>query len=54
MKKVKVTVANNQVLHLERNQWDYWLWDGGKFMSFRKAGKKVKLAVHWILMIEDE
>ena len=34
MKKVKVTVANNEILHLERHWYDFWLFDTNKFMSF--------------------
>jgi len=54
VKKVKVTVANNQILHLERRWYDYWWFDGAKFMSFWLNGKRIKLAIHWILKIEDE
>lgn len=54
MKKVKVTVANNQVLHLERHWYDYWFLDSGKFMSFWQDGKRIKIALHWILKIEFE
>ena len=54
MKKVKVTVANNEILHLERHWYDWWLHDTNKFMSFTQKGKRVRLAVHWILKIEPE
>jgi len=54
VKKVKVTVANNEVLHLERHWYDWWLFDTTKFMSFVQNGIRIRLAVHWILKIEPE
>ena len=54
MKKVKVTVANNEILHLERHWYDFWLLDTKMFMSFSQGGKRIRLAVHWILKIGPE
>ena len=54
MKKFKVTVANNQVMTLEKNWIDFWFFDNKHFKSFRKpGGKRIKLALHWILAIEE-
>lgn len=55
MRKFKVTVANNEIMHLERNWLDYWMYDNKLFKSFRKQdGGWIRLAVHWILKIEEE
>ncbi|KKM13599.1 hypothetical protein LCGC14_1714620 [marine sediment metagenome] len=54
MKKYKVMVANNQVMTLERNFIDYWFYDNKHFKSFRHlTGERIKLAIHWILAIEE-
>lgn len=54
MRKFKVTVANNEIMHLERNWLDYWMYDNKLFKSFRKQdGGRIRLAVHWILKIEE-
>lgn len=36
MRKFKVTVANDEVMHLERNWLDYWLYDNKLFKSFKQ------------------
>lgn len=54
MKKIKVTLANNEVMHLERHWYDYWLLDLGKMMSFWQKGKRIKISNHWIIKIEEE
>lgn len=54
MKKYKVTVANDTVMLLEKNWVDFWIFDNKHFKAFRKLnGRRIKLALHWILMIEE-
>ena len=56
MKKVKVTLSNNQILHLERGMADYWIKDKKQFVSFRdvKTKNPIKIGMHWIISIEEE
>ena len=54
MKNLKVTLANNEVLHCERRWYDFWWFDGFKTMSFWVKGKRIRISNHWIIKIEDE
>jgi hypothetical protein len=53
-KKLKVTVANNNIWHVRRTWLDFWLFDGFKTTSFHVGDRRVRIANHWILIIEDD
>ena len=54
MKNLKVTLANNEVLHLQRHWYDWWVLDVGKIMSFWDGKKRIKISSHWVIKIEEE
>jgi hypothetical protein len=54
-RKLRVTLANNEIRHFTRPWYYFWLFDGSKMVSFRKEdGTRIRIASHWIISIEDE
>ena len=55
MANFKVTLANNEILHLKRSWWEFWIIDGFKNTSFKtERNKRIKIGNHWIIKIEQE
>lgn len=51
-KKYKVTMANNEVLELNRKWSDSWN-DSKEMKMYHKDGKRVILSTHWIIKSEE-
>jgi hypothetical protein len=54
-KKLKVTLANNEIHHWTRPWWYFWIYDGFSAKTFRnEAGRIIKVTNRWVISIEDE
>lgn len=55
MKKLKVTLANNEIHHWKRPWWFFWWFDGFNRTAFmNEAGKVIKVTNRWIISVEEE
>ncbi len=53
-KVFEIHMANNEVLHLTRKWYDFWLFDLTGFMMYHKGDKKVRVNKHFTLYVEEE
>lgn len=54
MKHLIITTADFKELHVTKPWYYFWIFDGTDFKSFRLKDKRVRIAKHWIIKIEEE
>ena len=54
MKNYKVTLANNEVMHVHKSWFDFWFLESGQRLFRLQDGKKIWFYPHWIIKIEQE
>ena len=54
MKKFTVYLANNEVMKVHRNWYDWWFVESTNIMVFRdENNKRVRVSKHWIIKVVE-